>query len=149
VAEPVDMRAAEVQTTAVVEEVTVIITEHLHPEQTDTLQLAVAVAAALVRLMVPISAVAQVPLEVVAEALDFTVKGALVVAAALEVQVVEEDLAALAAAEAMEVVMEVVAVVQADTIIPTSAVQQQLDLVLQVLFVLFGQDLLVHFLQLM
>ena len=83
VAEPVDMRAAEVQTTAVVEEVTVIITEHLHPEQTDTLQLAVAVVVALVRLMVPISPVAQVPLEVVAEALDFTVKGVLVVAAAL------------------------------------------------------------------
>jgi hypothetical protein len=58
VVEPVDMRAVAVQITAVVEEVTVIITEHLHPEQTDTLQLVAAVVAAPVRLMVPISTVA-------------------------------------------------------------------------------------------
>jgi hypothetical protein len=71
----------------------------------------------------------------VAEALDFTAKGVLVVAAALEVQVAEEDLAALAAAEAMQVVMEAVAVVQADTIMQETEAKHHLDLVLQVLFV--------------
>ena len=95
---------------------------------------AAAVAVAMVMPMVPLSMQA-VPLEVVVEALAFMAKGVLVVAAALEVEEAAEDLEALTVAPVTEVATVAVAVVQADTIIPTSAVQQQLDLVLQVLFV--------------
>jgi hypothetical protein len=70
----------------------------------------------------------------VAAALDFMVKEVLVVAAALAVAVAAEDLEALTAVPAMEVVMEAVAVVQADTIMQETEAKHHLDLVLQVLF---------------